>query len=649
MRTIKLDAEALRSSLEPYIEAYADIYSYGIRESDGALCYLKRTGKADEEGNEIIEYEPVADFAAIMTEETLLDDGVEASRMYTLQGYAYGRKPLPPIEVNADRFNSMTWLDKWGSAANVRPGRQNADRLKYAIKDAAKFTAIETTAHTHTGFKEIDGKLVYLHNGGAIGADGIQTKLPGKLNLYTFPKKGGDMRHTLDLLKIAPARIAYPLIAYTYLAPLGHFLKDAPVPVALSPEIVGRTQSGKTTLCALLLCHYGTKFTDKNLPASFKDSPASLRDKAFRIKDALLLVDDFHPEADSKEHQRMLSVYNTVSAMGGDGDSADRANPDGTLKTSKPPRGSFLITAEYKPDVAESRNARIYTLNIAPGDVLFNEDLNRLQQMGRDGTLAAGMRSYIEFIIDHADGLTESLLDTFTAKLRDVQSTLEEIDLETMKRQPVQIAWLLTGLHVYLRVMKERGEMTEEEASSHYNAAHEILIEEAKEQAAELREESPAAIFVDTLRDMLITGKISLYTLDAEGKAERPAVSKDKSADVIGYDDPHNGFIYLLPGVAYGKVCTHLQTAGRMFPLRSDKALGRQLKEYGAIEPRTNKAQTPAREKKIPGRYGTPTKVNVWYLRRSLLIDDPSSGKELRPAEAKRAPALNGGKIRVIR
>ena len=65
----------------------------------------------------------------------------------------------------------------------------------------------ERTLYTHTGWREIGGKWVYLTAGGAIGMPNIEVDLPPRLMRYRLPQPEGDPSHaigkSLELLMVA--------------------------------------------------------------------------------------------------------------------------------------------------------------------------------------------------------------------------------------------------------------------------------------------------------------------------------------------------------------------------------------------------------------------------------------------------------------
>ena len=126
----------------------------------------------------------LCNFTAAISEVVTRDDGSGiADRRFTITG-SPGR-----CEVPAKDFDQMAWVTtEWGPWASVAPGQaaHAAAAIKYFSEEAE-----ERVVYTHTGWRLVDGSWVYLHGGGAIGAngpvDGIAIELEGNLAHIKLP------------------------------------------------------------------------------------------------------------------------------------------------------------------------------------------------------------------------------------------------------------------------------------------------------------------------------------------------------------------------------------------------------------------------------------------------------------------------------
>ena len=68
--------------------------------------------------------------------------------------------------------------------------------------------------------------------------------------------------------------------------------------------MVGPTGSLKSELAALAQRHFGT-FDRKTLPGSWTSTENALEGRLFTVKDALAVIDDYAPNADSRAQQEL--------------------------------------------------------------------------------------------------------------------------------------------------------------------------------------------------------------------------------------------------------------------------------------------------------------------------------------------------------
>ena len=212
--------------------------------------YLRETKKDG------VSFEVLASFAARVTEEIILDDGVEASRAFQVEGTLADGGMLPSVQIPANRFSGMNWItEHWGLSAVVSAGMATKDRLREAIQCLS--SRVQRRAiYTHTGWREVDGEWVYLTSGGAVGRPGFEVDLPEELQRYKIPRAAHNVKDAMEvslrLLDLAPLTITAPLWAAVYRAPLA-----AALPIDHSIWIEGQTGTLKSTLAALFLSHYG--------------------------------------------------------------------------------------------------------------------------------------------------------------------------------------------------------------------------------------------------------------------------------------------------------------------------------------------------------------------------------------------------------
>jgi hypothetical protein len=240
---------------------------------------------------------PLANWTARIVEQTTIDDGAECRIVLAVEGRLQDGTPLPRVEVSSADFPIMRWpLDAWGTRAVVYAGASIADHLRVALQMISGEVPRRTVS-AHLGWCERDGRSVYLHAGGGIGADGavsgVEVRLPDALSGYVLPDPpiGAELvaavRDSLVIIDVAPDRVTAPLLGAVYRAVLAA--------ADYSVHLTGPTGAGKTEVMALLQQYHGAGMDARHLPGSWSSTGNSLEGLAFAAADALLAVDDFAP------------------------------------------------------------------------------------------------------------------------------------------------------------------------------------------------------------------------------------------------------------------------------------------------------------------------------------------------------------------
>jgi hypothetical protein len=528
---------------------------------DGNRLCIVRYGRDGEKYTE-----PLCNFSAQVTEEISRDDGQDVTREFVITGKLETGKPLPTVRVDSTEFASMAWVNKhWGIRPVVRAGWRARDQLREAIQ-LRSVGAKSCCIYTHTGWRVIDGRRVFLHAGGALGLDEATVELDGELTRYRLPLHPQDvkdaMRTSLRFLDVAPLAATIPLLAGVYLAPLIEI-----VPLDSVLWLYGSTGTLKSTLAALALCHYG-QFTVSSLPVSWSSSAFSLEMTCFHAKDVALVIDDFAPQSDPVKKRKMASIADYVIRNVGNRDGRGRLNPDLTQRGSHPPRGLVVSTGELLPD-GQSIQARVYVINIQPGDV----DIAALTAAQAEaGRYPHAMAGYLRWVADQWDFLAQYLpqkqLELRTSVLKEMAGSHLRI--------PDVLATLYLGLDLMLAYTTEVGALNEAEAQELRDRGWEALKADAEAQARRVEMEKPTVCFFEVLRDLLAQGKVRLEVREGIGQIG----GEESGSELLGwYDDD---CVYLLPGAAYNRVARFLRDEGLHFPVKSS-ALRKHLCEEGFL------------------------------------------------------------------
>jgi primase-polymerase (primpol)-like protein len=603
-------AEVEEAALEGNTEARNAFEHYAAIYEKATDLYMSRHGATYiVDGNSS---KQLASFTAVIKKEITVDDGAEPKKDYLLEGVSERGKPLPAARVAAKSFAGMGWLaEKWGVAASLMPGSTVKDKLRHAIEQTGR-GAEQQTIYTHTGWRKIGGRWAYLHNEGAIDAEGVSVELADKLAMYALaPSPIAPVNaacESFGLLEAFPLRISVPLLALQYLAPLCEFMGQNPP--AFTLFLAGSTGSGKSTIASLFLSHFGKRFGSLTAPASFGDTANSLGYYAFLVKYAPLLVDDYHPVSSLNEKRIMQSKAQALARSYGDRAGRGRLRADASLQSSKPARGLCIVTGEDTPDIGESGFARYYRVDMRPEDVLSNEAaraaLTALQDRAAEGAFSQAMRGYIEWLAGQADELPMALAMRFKRFRGEARARLPQAH----GRLVDAVAHLALGLRMALAYFMSQGLIDETEAHKRFGEGLQALTENVEGQIHDMRSEEPTKLFFDCLRELLATGEAVIQSLmPPEPSFPYNLPSARPPEGLCGYADAT--FTYLLPGSAFAAVSEQLRKQGRIFPIGKG-GLGKRLKELGLVQ--TGSDGAPSRQKFIRG-----ANLRVWCVPNSAI------------------------------
>lgn len=548
------------------------------------------------------------------------DDGSTRRTDFVIGGVnARGRALPDAIVEGVDRFAAMRWpMEAWQHDGNIKPVRNAQQMILDAINAAGQRCASVMSIYSHTGMRKVGGKLCYLYNGGAIGADNVSVELPGSLSKYDLSAVDGITREDAAMSEVMlldgfPARIIYPLMAQAYLAPLYSVFEDMQQPPSYCVMVVGESNSGKSTLCGYVLSHFG-RFYNRAFPASFEDSVNSARDKLFWAKDALIVVDDYRKgEGDGRQRNPHDLMANTIISAVADRSGRDRLNERKELSGARPCRGMCIMTGEDVPRVSPSRRLRLYQINVALGDIYKQSasELEPYRMIARAGTYRACMRGYIESLIARWDGIEDELalrLDRAAERMQSVIARREGRLMECATH-------LMVGIELMLDFLISCGVMDEVGKAQRLETAAAAIAHNINVQGASVDADKPESIWLATLRSLMATRSVTMLAPDELGDGFR--------AGVIGYKRDNE--YWIIPEAADEQICERLRKGGVSLGA-SRQSILRALMSAGMIIPQRRKgsdAGSPTSSVHLPsGRSGRVIRMPRWVL------DDPDNPPE---------------------
>ena len=526
----------------------------------------------------------LCNFVSWITAEITLDDGAETTTWIRLRGIHESGLPLPEIEIPAAELAGFNWLaQRWGMDCILEVGKTVKDCVRHAIQTTAA-GAEKKTVYTVTGWKNINGKWMYLMPGDVE----ITVNLPDKMSGYGMERKCDplDIQTAASLLwqSVAPEEIMLPLLSFTFLSPLNHFLKAAGCEPKFVLFLAGKTGSRKSTLAALMLSFFG-KFTASELPLSFRDTSNSILHNVFSLKDVLTVIDDLHPSS-RQEEQRMNGTAQAVMRAYGDRTGKGRLRADSTPMESRPPQGNAIITAEFAPDIGESGTARYFPLELKEKDVDL-ETLTAFQEVAADGTLQRCMYAYTEWIRESflfSGEAEQKFIRFLNSRFLFYRDSFRSNGIRCHGRVPETVAHLQIGMEFLLRFLCECGGFAEDWCNEIAERFQKILFSLAAKQAENIEQDKPTHVFIRKLFSLLESNQAHLLNRNDAGELG--------FGTCIGYQDDE--FLYLYNEVAHKLVRKFCEEQGENFSL-SSKSLLKAMAEEGLIQPGATQNTRPLR------------------------------------------------------
>jgi hypothetical protein len=466
-------------------------YRYAV--VGGALCYRRQ-----EKGGWINDIE-LANFAARIAEEQVVDDGATRTRRYRVAGTLVDGTRLPDAAVDAAlRFSGTSWVNEhWGARAIVYPGA-GTQMLEAAIKTVSGRVP-SRQIFAHLGWRRVDGAWLYLHGDGAIGqggpVGGIDVEIRGTLAHCLLPPVedlGAAVGASLGMLDLGS--IGAAVAAATYRAPLGEI---APIP--LSVHLAGMTGTFKSAIEGVAQSHWGSHWNGVRFPANWADTANDIELKSFLAKDTLFGVDEFLPRGRGR-HQTDELYAKAERLFRGQANQSGRGRLDATIR-ERPvhwPRGFTISSGEDIPS-GHSLLARVVVVQVKKGDIP-PEKLTTLQAAGAGGLLAQAMAGYVQWLAGRIDRLGP----WFTQR----REELRREAIGAHRRTPQNYAELVIGCEAFLAFAFEAGAIAEGRRGQ--------LLEDAKEHLKRLMEcqdegqqaEDVAEVFLTALGAALAGGRV---------------------------------------------------------------------------------------------------------------------------------------------
>ena len=515
----------------------------------------------------------LCNLAPAVLREISMDDGVSSAKFVRLGGVHQSGRTLPEITIPAEEVEGLGWIVKyWGMDCILEPGLKTKSSVWNALQTTA-LNAEKVTVFSTTGWRQIDGDWHFLMP----GEDRFTVELPSKMRGYGMERRCEmlDIQTAASLFwqPPAPEEIMLPLLAFTFLSPLNHFLREAGCEPKFVLFLLGKTGSRKSTLAALMLSFFG-RFTASELPLSFRDTANSILYNAFSLKDVLTVIDDLHPSS-RMEEQKMNGTAQAVMRAYGDRTGKGRLRADSSPMESRPPQGNAIVTAEFAPDIGESGTARYFALELKERDVDL-EILSAYQREAANGTLRRCMFAYTEWIKEaflHSGEAEREFVQFLNSRFLFCRDEFRKSGIRCHGRIPEAVAHLRMGMDFLLLFLKEKQVMDEESCAEIQQRFKDILYRLAARQAENIEQDKPTHLFIRKLFSLLESEKVCL-------------LNKNETHEFVpnlcvGYED--EAWFYLHTDIAHRMVRKLCDEQGESFAVTA-KGLLKAMAEEGLIK-----------------------------------------------------------------
>ena len=557
-----------------------DVAAYKIEGN----CYQKK--KVDEGGN--VYYVPLTNFIIDLASDRQFIDEVEPCRL--IEGEirtACGRKM--PFQVSGKNFVNNQRLneaigEQGGTVCKYWP--QDLNDIRRAMQDLS--TPRLVAAHGRIGFLD-SGADRYYTPSLIITPHGIvenkervidlsQVEYARNLDLARLDPEtlAKVCRHILDdLLELNVHPVTYTLAGHTFIAPFLSKLDHSP---SCSSEryvlwIVGITGASKSFTAMRFQNFYGS-FSEGRSVNSWTSTPYQIQKVGQTFADCLYLVDDFKLKNVQARHEQVIQILQNYA----DGRGRGRLNSDASVKQTYTIRGNLLVTGEDLPDNEASNLARMIVVGVStrPKDAARGRACLKHQHLYRGVTAA-----FIQFVIAR-DGWFDDLVVRIDAATDAFHEGVEHV--ANGLRIARNFALNKAGFDLFIEFLKGVGVIDPARAAALQAEHVDHLMDLRDEHSRRVVGEQANNVFLDTLRDMLHSGRVVLHP---PGKqiwhgSQQVDLQPHDLHGVVGFlreDDEH---AYIYPKIALAEIQKVLRDAGSTLGF-TVHAIGRQLGECGLL------------------------------------------------------------------
>ncbi|WP_432291623.1 hypothetical protein [Clostridium baratii] len=501
----------------------------------------------------------ICNFNVFVEKIIIEDDGLNQSRKYKLICVLENLVEEKVIILEPSDLNNSNWIkNKLGIKYYLGSDYNAYKYLDKYISESAKFVR-EEIEYKQVGWKNINGKYVYLHGKGAIGCDDFN--IHGNKE-YCIDTKNYKIEYILKY-SLLLSKISHNdeksifMFVYAHLAVLKELFSLAGAEPKFVLWIYGLTGSMKTSVSKIFFNLFN-RSKDIKIPATFKDTPSDLEIKSFEYKDSSLLIDDYHPASSYTEKKDMESKASNILRMYGDGISKGRANKNMQKQKVYPPRGLCVITGEDFIG-GESTIARYVGIEVNRNE--FNKEILEIHQK-EPLIFSTYMNYFIEWISYNFENIKWYIKDKFY-KMRYCYK--DEFNHPRLGEAYSILSITIDIIFMYFQYLKYNNELLKKEEWS------QKIIDVIRTHEKNNFNEDPAVMYLIALKQLICSGQVKVNSIKDDSK----------NSYLIGFEDEEK--YYLIPKIAFEKIKKFWKGQGIEFPL-GENAIRKALENINAIE-----------------------------------------------------------------
>ena len=403
------------------------------------------------------------------------------------------------FRVSRKAWDSAEWLNDlpW-AGVTYDSGRSGLARVRDAIRMTSRDASVATVHGAPGWVRGADGEWIYIHAGGALGADGAvqaETDLPSKLTCFALPPPPPDpaalrtaAEHSAGLVSALPPRVGAVLAGLAYRAAISR--------MPPSVTLIGPPGSYKTSMGKVALHHFAPDlpWDESVLSLSERGATGNAAAKLMHLtRDVLLLADDAAPDRSLKAAAERVA---SIIRLQYNGETRDRLDREAELQRPTPPRGSLLISAEVGPSAASAAQ-RTLLVPLHNGEISRDTRIAVWEHDSRHGR-AATLASFICW----QAGRREQVLERLAALSAGYADTWHDAGYD--ERTAEALAHLAAGWRLMLDHLTERGAYTPAEAGELWQQAWDGLAEAGRLQHDPDEPGDPAGRILARLRAGLL-------------------------------------------------------------------------------------------------------------------------------------------------